>query len=117
MWIKRHNQAAEPCQALLDELDDSRNYLIREYAANWRQVIDQRNDLMADLGAGKIGFEQTPGRLERINRAFTKRNEKLTKFTEELAKVSAVEEYQALDAIFVENGAKPESPSSSPSSS
>jgi hypothetical protein len=117
VWIKRHNQAAKPCLALLDELDDSRNYRVRQYAANFRKVIEQRNDLMADLGAGEIGFEQMPGRLERINDAFTKRNEKLTRFTAALAKVSAVEEYQALDAIFVENGATPQSPSPSPSPS
>jgi hypothetical protein len=116
-WITMHNQAAAPCKKLLDTLDDSGNYRIREYAANWRKVIDQRNDLMADVGDNQAGFDQTIAKLKRVNGAFTKRNDKLTRFTEELAKVSAVEEYQALDAIFVENGAKPESPSPSPSAS
>jgi len=71
-----------------------------------------------DLG-WSVDFDQTVTRLERINGAFTKRHDELTRFSDELAKVSAVEEYQALDAIFVENGAKPESesPSTSPSSS
>ena len=80
-------------------------------------MIDQRNDLTADLGAGKAGFDQTLARLKRVNNAFTKRSGKLTQFSEELAKVSAVEEYQALDAIFEKNGATPESesPSTSPS--
>ena len=118
-WITSHNHAAAPCRELLALLDDSGNYRIREYAENWRKVIDQRNDLMTAMGDGKVGFDQTVTRLERINGAFTKRHDKLTRFSDELAKVSAVEEYQALDAIFVENGAKPESesPSTSPSSS
>ena len=119
LWIKKHNKAAAPCLELLDELDDSRNYRITEYAENWRKVIDQRNDLTADLGAGKAGFDQTLARLTRVNNAFTKRSGKLTQFSDELAKVSAVEEYQALDPIFEKNVATPESesPSTSPSPS
>ena len=97
----------------LPELSD------HEYAENWRKVIDQRTDLTAALGDGKAGFDQTLARLTRVNNAFTKRNGKLTQFSDELANVSAVEEYQALDAIFAENGAnrESESPSTSPSSS
>ena len=53
VWIKKHNKAAAPCLELLDELDDSRNYRITEYAENWRKVIDQRNDLTAALGAAR----------------------------------------------------------------
>ncbi len=117
LWIKKHNKAAAPCLKLLDELDDSRNYRITEYAENWRKVIDQRNDLTADLGAGKAGFDQTLARLTRVNNAFTKRSGQLTQFSDELAKVSAVEEYQALDPIFEKNVATPESESESESPS
>ena len=119
LWIEEHNKAAAPCKKLLGVLEDSRNYRIRQYAANWWKVIDQRIDLTADLGKNKAGFDQTLARLKRVNNAFTKRNDQLTRFSEELAKLSATEEYQALDAIFVEHGAEleSESPSPSPSSS
>lgn len=102
LWIKAHNKAAAPCLSLLDDLDQSRNYRIREYAANFRKVIDQRNDLMTDQGEGRIGLDQTVDRLERINKAFTKRNGRLTNFSEELGKLSSADEFQALDTIFEE---------------
>ena len=119
LWIEEHNRAAAPCKKLLFVLEDSRNYRIRQYAANWWKVIDQRIDLTADLGKNKAGFDETLARLTRVNKAFTKRNDQLTRFSDELAKLSAAEEYEALDPIFVEHGAKleSESPSTSPSSS
>ena len=105
-WIKAHNKAAAPCLKLLDDLDQSTNYRIRQYAANYRKVIDQRNALMTDQGEGRIGFDQTVDRLERINKAFTKRNAQLTNFSDELAKLSSADEYLALDAIFEEHLAR-----------
>ncbi len=111
LWIKAHNKAAAPCLKLLDDLDQSANYRIRQYAANYRKVIDQRNALMADQGEGKIGFEQTVDRLERINKAFTKRNAQLTNFSDELAKLSSADEYLALDDIFEARLEPSESPS------
>lgn len=44
---------------MLDELDDSTNHRITEYAEDWRKVIDQRTDRTAGLEAGKAGFDQT----------------------------------------------------------
>jgi hypothetical protein len=111
-WIKAHNKAAGPCLPLLDELDQSRNYMIRKYAANYRKVIDQRNALMTDLGENEIGFEQTVDRLCRINTSFTKRTRQLTNFSKELEKLSSADEYGALDVIFEERlGTESPSPS------
>ena len=76
LWIKRHNQAAAPCRpAARTSSTTPANYRIRQYAANWRKVIDQRTDLMADVENTQAGFDQTIARLKRINGAFTKRNE------------------------------------------
>jgi hypothetical protein len=112
-WIKAHNRKAAPCLPLLDQLDQSENSSIRKFATNYRKVIDQRNALMTDLGDNKIGFDQTVSRLEKINKAFTRRNDHLTNFSAELGKLSSADEYQALDAIFEEELGAAGSPSSS----
>ncbi|WP_085870918.1 MULTISPECIES: hypothetical protein [unclassified Nocardioides] len=123
-WLAQHRKLTKPCEARLDPLADSGNYRIREYVESTHRLIAERNNAMSDIGYTDASMDKALKALKHANESYVARQKKITAFSDELGKISAVDEYQALHAVFedklglVEGDAAPsESPSGSPSSS
>jgi hypothetical protein len=119
-WLAQHRKLTKPCEERLDPLAESGNYRIREYVESTRRLIAERNDAMSDIGYTKASMDRALKALKHANESYVARQEKITAFSDELDKISAIDEYQALHQVFedklglVEGDASPsESPSSS----
>jgi hypothetical protein len=123
-WLAQHRKLTKPCEERMDPLADSGNYRLHEYVDSTRRLIAERNNAMSDIGYTKTSMDRALKALKHANGSYVARQEKITAFSDELDKISAADEYQALHQVFedrlglVEGDASPsESPSDSPSSS
>lgn len=122
-WRAQHRKVAAPCQDALKPLADSGNYRIQEYADITNRVIKARTAAMTDIGSTDASLSRALDRLTKANETYVARQKKVTAFSDELARISAVDEYQALHQIFedelglVEGDSASPSPSDSPSGS
>jgi hypothetical protein len=121
-WLAQHEKLTKPCEARLEPLADSENYRIREYVESTHRLITERNNAMSDIGYTDASMDKALEALKHANESYVARQKKITAFSDELGKISAVDEYQALHEVFEDKlglveGDASESPSASPSSS
>ena len=98
-WVEEHQRLAKPCVTLTNNLARSDNYRVAAYAENMQWVIRKREEAVSAQGSG-LSPHRSFLRLKKANETFLKRNARLLDFSGELKRISAIDEYQALDDVF-----------------
>lgn len=110
-WHEDHDKRVRACQKVLGPVEESQNVNMQAIAEATRKVMTQRTQAVTEIGA------YSAAKVKKANDAYIKRFEKLTAFSDELDRRSAIDEYDALHEVFAEKLELEESPSASPTSS
>ena len=97
--MRRHDAAAKDCVEVLTELSGSKNTMMAAYAKGSLTAVEQRRSVLAAMAAGDLGVGKATDRFVATTKAFNTNLDRNTQFTEELNRLSAREEFAALQKV------------------
>ena len=97
--IRRHDAASKDCVEVLTELSGSKNTMMAAYAKGSLTAVERRRSVLAAMAAGDLGVGEATDRFVATTKAFNTNLDRNTQFTEELNRLSAREEFAALQKV------------------